>query len=32
MNFCSQIKHCRACGALVEHRVPDDGDTRVRAV
>jgi len=26
------IKHCRACGAAVEYRVPDDGDTRVRAV
>ncbi len=28
----SQIKHCRNCGAAVVHRVPDDGDTRVRAV
>ena len=28
----SQIKHCRQCGAAVEHRVPDDGDTRERAV
>ena len=28
----SQIKHCRECGAAVEHRVPDDGDTRERAV
>ena len=26
------IKHCRACGAAVEHRLPGDGDTRVRAV
>lgn len=28
----SQIKHCKTCGTLVEHRIPDDGDTRVRAV
>lgn len=27
-----RIKHCRHCGAAVEHRVPDDGDTRVRAI
>lgn len=26
------IQHCRACGAAVVQRVPDDGDTRVRAV
>ena len=26
------IKHCRACGTAVELRVPDDGDTRERAV
>ena len=26
------VKHCRECGASVEYRVPDDGDTRVRAV
>jgi len=26
------IKHCRSCGAAVEYRVPDDGDTRERAV
>jgi ADP-ribose pyrophosphatase YjhB (NUDIX family) len=26
------IKHCRDCGTLVEHRVPDDGDTKTRAV
>jgi ADP-ribose pyrophosphatase YjhB (NUDIX family) len=25
-------KHCRNCGAAVELRVPDDGDTRTRAV
>lgn len=28
----SPIKHCRNCGAAVVHRVPDDGDTRERAV
>ena len=27
-----QIKHCKACGVAVEYRLPDDGDTRVRAV
>ena len=27
-----QIKHCRNCGAAVVYRVPDDGDTRERAV
>lgn len=26
------IKHCRACGAGVVYRLPDDGDTRRRAV
>jgi ADP-ribose pyrophosphatase YjhB (NUDIX family) len=26
------IQHCRACGTAVVHRVPDDGDTRTRAV
>ncbi len=26
------VKHCRACGTAVELRVPDDGDTRERAV
>ena len=26
------IKHCRACGTAVTYRVPDDGDTRARAV
>ena len=26
------IKFCRNCGTAVVHRVPDDGDTRVRAV
>ncbi len=28
----SAIRHCRDCGTLVEYRVPDDGDTKVRAV
>jgi ADP-ribose pyrophosphatase YjhB (NUDIX family) len=28
----SQIRHCRSCGTAVVHRVPDDGDTRERAV
>ena len=26
------IKHCRVCGAAVAYRLPDDGDTRQRAV
>ena len=26
------IKHCRNCGAAVVYRLPDDGDTRERAV
>ncbi len=28
----SPIKHCRNCGVAVVYRVPDDGDTRERAV
>lgn len=28
----SPIKHCRNCGAPVVYRIPDDGDTRERAV
>ena len=28
----SPIKHCRNCGAAVAHRIPDDGDTKYRAV
>jgi ADP-ribose pyrophosphatase YjhB (NUDIX family) len=28
----SPIKHCRNCGAAVVYRIPDDGDTRERAV
>ena len=26
------IKHCRACGTAVIYRLPDDGDTKLRAV
>lgn len=26
------IKHCRTCGAAVVYRLPDDGDTKQRAV
>jgi len=26
------IQHCKSCGAAVTYRVPDDGDTRERAV
>jgi len=26
------IKHCKECGTAVEYRVPDDGDTKPRAV
>lgn len=32
MPFRSPIKHCRNCGSAVVYRVPDDGDTRERAV
>ena len=28
----SPIKHCKQCGTGVEHRIPDDGDTKIRAV
>lgn len=28
----SPIKHCRNCGIAVTYRLPDDGDTRQRAV
>lgn len=30
--FRTPIKHCRNCGTAVTYRVPDDGDTRERAV
>jgi len=32
MNLYRSIVHCRACGTAVVWRVPDDGDTRPRAV
>ncbi|WP_406625556.1 NUDIX hydrolase [Acidovorax sp. SDU_ACID1] len=32
MTFRRPIQHCRACGSAVVYRVPDDGDTRERAV
>ncbi|WP_298926741.1 NUDIX hydrolase [uncultured Ramlibacter sp.] len=32
MPFRAPIKHCRNCGTGVVYRVPDDGDTRQRAV
>ncbi len=32
MLFRRPIKHCRNCGALVALRLPDDGDTKERAV
>ena len=28
----SPIKHCRNCGVAVTYRIPDDGDTKERAV
>ena len=27
-----QLKHCRSCGTAVVYRLPDDGDTKLRAV
>lgn len=32
MSFRLPIKHCRSCGTAVVLRVPDDGDTKERAV
>ncbi|MEG1326803.1 MAG: zinc ribbon domain-containing protein, partial [Janthinobacterium sp.] len=32
MTLRSPIKFCRECGHAVTYRVPDDGDTRARAV
>ena len=32
MSFTRTIKHCRNCGTAVVYRLPDDGDTRQRAV
>lgn len=28
----SPIQHCRECGASVTYRLPDDGDTKLRAI
>ena len=30
--FRSPIKHCRDCGSAVVYRIPDDGDTKERAI
>ncbi|MGD9773245.1 NUDIX hydrolase [Diaphorobacter sp.] len=32
MTFRRPTKHCRECGTAVAYRLPDDGDTRERAV
>ena len=32
MSAGGSIRHCKRCGAAVVMRLPDDGDTRVRAV
>lgn len=32
MTFRPPVQYCRHCGSAVEYRLPDDGDTRVRAV
>jgi ADP-ribose pyrophosphatase YjhB (NUDIX family) len=32
MIFRTPIKHCRNCGTAVVYRIPDDGDTKNRAV
>jgi len=32
MTLRSPIKHCRECGAAVAYRLPDDGDTKPRAI
>lgn len=32
MMFDRTIRHCRQCGALVARRLPDDGDTKLRAI
>ena len=32
MKHDSPIQHCQACGTAVVYRIPDDGDTRERAV
>ncbi len=30
--FRTPIKHCKNCGSAVSYRIPDDGDTKARAV
>lgn len=32
MSFHPPIRHCRQCGASVVYRLPDDGDTKQRAI
>jgi ADP-ribose pyrophosphatase YjhB (NUDIX family) len=32
MNYRTPIKHCKNCGTAVVYRLPDDGDTKNRAV
>jgi len=32
MSLRTPIKHCRNCGSAVVYRIPDDGDTKLRAV
>lgn len=32
MSFRPTIKFCCQCGSPVKHAIPDDGDTRVRAI
>ena len=32
MMFDRTIRHCRQCGAPVARRLPDDGDTKLRAI
>ena len=32
MIYRSPVKYCRSCGTAVDYRLPDDGDTKVRAV
>ena len=32
MPHAPRIQHCKACGTAVVYRIPDDGDTRERAV
>jgi ADP-ribose pyrophosphatase YjhB (NUDIX family) len=32
MSFHLPIRHCRQCGASVVYRLPDDGDTKQRAI